>query len=68
MTERTGTEVTSERPEGRTTIARIYLVEHRLYRLMLTAPAEQASRKETREFLDSFALVEPGSSEGNPGA
>ncbi len=66
-----GNEVTIDGPEGRTTIARIYLVErrdyqHRLYRLIVTTPSEQASRREIREFLDSFELVEPSSSEDDP--
>ncbi len=57
-----GNEVTIDGPDGHTTIARIYLVKHRLYRLIVTTPSAETFQKEIQEFFNSFELLETSAS------
>lgn len=52
-----GRELDIETTEGKTVIkARIVLVGHRLYQVMVLTRKEQASSEEVKKFLDSFTL------------
>src|SRR5205823_10479537 len=54
-----GREVRFETPDGKLTVARLYLVHHRLYRVSVTGTPEFATSGEAEAFLRSFNFVAP---------
>ncbi len=63
-----GTEVHVDGPEGRTTIARIYFIGDRLYRLSVATPSGEASQDQVRRFFASFRPIAPSDPPDDPDA